>query len=111
MQIGNLIALLLHHLRRRPLHEVRVRQLRLQALQVPLLFGELLFQTLDFCSDINQAARIDIKGQPYFVKYKLDTPPRVFEIEALGLKLLQNPIVRSFIASAVEGQFKKRFSR
>ncbi len=38
--------------------------------------------------DINQAARIDIKGQPYFVKYKLDTPPRVFEIEALGLKLL-----------------------
>ena len=38
--------------------------------------------------DINQAARIEIRGQPYFVKFKLDAAPRVFEIEALGLKLL-----------------------
>jgi hypothetical protein len=33
------------------------------------------------------------------------------ELAGLGLKLLQNPIVRSYIASAVEGQLKKRFSR
>jgi len=32
------------------------------------------------------------------------------ELAGLGLKLLQNPIVRGYIASAVEGQLKKRFS-
>ena len=33
------------------------------------------------------------------------------ELAGLGLKLLQNPIVRSYIVSAIEGQLKKRFSR
>ncbi len=33
------------------------------------------------------------------------------ELAGLALRLLQNPIVRSYIASAVEGQLKKRFSR
>ncbi len=32
------------------------------------------------------------------------------ELAGLGLKLLQNPIVRSFLRSAVEGQLRKRFS-
>jgi hypothetical protein len=32
------------------------------------------------------------------------------ELAALGVKLLQNPIVRSYVRSAVEGQLKKRFS-
>ncbi len=32
------------------------------------------------------------------------------ELAGLGLKLLQNPIVRSYIVSAIEGQLKKRFS-
>jgi len=32
------------------------------------------------------------------------------ELAGLGLKLLQNPIVRSYVRSAVEGQLKKRFS-
>jgi len=32
------------------------------------------------------------------------------ELAGLGLKLLQNPIVRSYLRSAVEGQLKKRFS-
>ena len=32
------------------------------------------------------------------------------DLAGLGLKLLQNPIVRSYIRSAVEGQLKKRFS-
>lgn len=38
--------------------------------------------------DINQAARIEVGGQPYFIKYKVGAAPRFFEIEALGLKLL-----------------------
>ena len=33
------------------------------------------------------------------------------DLAALGVKLLQNPIVRSYVRSAVEGQLKKRFSR
>ncbi len=33
------------------------------------------------------------------------------ELAGLGLKLLQNPIVRGYIAAAIEGQLKKRFSR
>jgi hypothetical protein len=32
------------------------------------------------------------------------------ELAGLGLKLLQNPIVRSYLLSALEGQLKKRFS-
>ncbi len=32
------------------------------------------------------------------------------DLAALGVKLLQNPIVRSYVRSAVEGQLKKRFS-
>jgi hypothetical protein len=32
------------------------------------------------------------------------------ELAGLGLKLLQNPLVRSFLRSAVERQLKKRFS-
>jgi hypothetical protein len=31
------------------------------------------------------------------------------ELAALGLKLLQNPIVRGYVRSALEGQLKKRF--
>jgi hypothetical protein len=32
------------------------------------------------------------------------------DLAALGVKLLQNPIVRSYVRSAIEGQLKKRFS-
>jgi len=32
------------------------------------------------------------------------------DLAGLGVKLLQNPIVRGYIRSAVEGQLKKRFS-
>ncbi len=32
------------------------------------------------------------------------------DLAALGVKLLQNPIVRSYVRSAVEGQLRKRFS-
>jgi uncharacterized membrane protein YeaQ/YmgE (transglycosylase-associated protein family) len=32
------------------------------------------------------------------------------DLAGLALKLLQNPIVRGYIWSAMEGQFKKRFS-
>jgi hypothetical protein len=32
------------------------------------------------------------------------------DLAGLGVKLLQNPIVRSYVRSAVEGQLKKRFS-
>ncbi len=32
------------------------------------------------------------------------------DLAGLGMKLLQNPIVRSYVRSAVEGQLKKRFS-
>jgi hypothetical protein len=32
------------------------------------------------------------------------------ELVAIGLKLLQNPIVRGYIRSAMEGQLKKRFA-
>src|SRR3954469_15282169 len=39
--------------------------------------------------DINKAARLEIGKERYFVKYKLNAPPRFFEIEALGLRLLQ----------------------
>src|SRR5258708_24830183 len=39
--------------------------------------------------DINQAARVEVGGGWYFVKYKLDAPPRFFETEARGLDLLR----------------------
>ncbi len=32
------------------------------------------------------------------------------DLAGLGLKLLQNPIVRGYVLSAVQGQLKKRFS-
>jgi hypothetical protein len=32
------------------------------------------------------------------------------ELAAIGLKLLQNPIVRGFLRSALQGQLKRRFS-
>jgi hypothetical protein len=32
------------------------------------------------------------------------------ELAGLGIRLLQNPIVRSYLLSALEGQLKKRFS-
>jgi uncharacterized membrane protein YeaQ/YmgE (transglycosylase-associated protein family) len=32
------------------------------------------------------------------------------DLAALGLKLLQNPLVRGYVRSVVEGQLKKRFS-
>src|ERR1700730_595743 len=32
------------------------------------------------------------------------------DLAGLGLKLLQNPMVRGYIRSTMEGQFKKRFS-
>jgi hypothetical protein len=32
------------------------------------------------------------------------------ELAAIGLKLLQNPLVRGYIRSTMEGQLKKRFS-
>jgi hypothetical protein len=32
------------------------------------------------------------------------------ELAGLGLKLMQNPLVRSFLRSALESQLKKRFS-
>jgi hypothetical protein len=32
------------------------------------------------------------------------------ELAALGVKLLQNPIVRGYVRAAVQGQLKKRFS-
>ena len=32
------------------------------------------------------------------------------ELAALGLKLLQNPIVRAYVRNAIEGQLKKRFA-
>jgi len=33
------------------------------------------------------------------------------ELAGLGLRLVQNPIVRSYLISAVEGELKKRFSK
>lgn len=33
------------------------------------------------------------------------------ELAGLGLKLLQNPIVRSYLRAAMEGQLKRRFSK
>lgn len=32
------------------------------------------------------------------------------DLAGLGLKLLQNPLVRGYVMSALEGQLKKRFS-
>ena len=32
------------------------------------------------------------------------------DLAGLGVKLLQNPIVRGYVAAAVQSQFKKRFS-
>jgi hypothetical protein len=32
------------------------------------------------------------------------------DLAGLGVKLLQNPLVRGYVWAAVEGQFKKRFS-
>jgi fructosamine-3-kinase len=40
--------------------------------------------------DINQAGRIEIGSVRYFVKFKRAAPPRFFETEALGLKLLHS---------------------
>jgi hypothetical protein len=42
---------------------------------------------------------------------KARTVGEAADLVALGLKLLQNPLVRSYVRSAVEGQLKKRFSR
>ncbi len=33
------------------------------------------------------------------------------DLAGLGLKLLQNPMVRGYLASVMQGQLKKRFSR
>jgi fructosamine-3-kinase len=40
--------------------------------------------------DINRAARIDVNGARYFIKYKHNAPPRFFEAEAHGLSLLRD---------------------
>ncbi len=42
---------------------------------------------------------------------KARTVGEAADLAGLGLKLVQNPLVRSYIRSAVEGQLKKRFSR
>lgn len=39
---------------------------------------------------INQAARIDVRGETYFVKWLNDAPPGFFESEAAGLDLLRS---------------------
>lgn len=36
---------------------------------------------------INQAANIEVSGTRYFIKWKLDAPPRFFEVESRGLAL------------------------
>jgi fructosamine-3-kinase len=40
---------------------------------------------------INQAARVTVRGETYFVKWKHDAPPGFFEAEAHGLGLLREP--------------------
>ncbi len=41
--------------------------------------------------DINQAARIEAGGTPYFVKWSDGAPPAMFPAEAYGLRLLRAP--------------------
>jgi fructosamine-3-kinase len=38
---------------------------------------------------INQAARVEIGGESYFLKWKSQAPPAFFEVEARGLELLR----------------------
>lgn len=39
---------------------------------------------------INQAARVQVRGETFFVKWKYDAPPGFFEAEAHGLKVLRD---------------------
>lgn len=39
---------------------------------------------------LNQTAQVEVNGERYFVKWKVDAPPHFFEIEARGLNLLRN---------------------
>jgi hypothetical protein len=47
---------------------------------------------------------------PASVAHKARTVTEAGDLAALAIRLLQNPIVRSYLRSAVEGQLKKRFS-
>jgi hypothetical protein len=47
---------------------------------------------------------------PARVAHKARTVTEAGDLAALAIRLLQNPIVRSYLRSAVEGQLKKRFS-
>ena len=47
---------------------------------------------------------------PAGVVKKARTVTEAGDLAALMIRLLQNPIVRSYVRSAVEGQLKKRFS-
>jgi fructosamine-3-kinase len=42
----------------------------------------------EYGGDINQAARLEVKGTPYFVKWHASAPPQMFSAEAHGLRLL-----------------------
>lgn len=42
----------------------------------------------EYGGDINQAARIEAGGTPYFVKWHQNAPPQMFSAEAHGLRLL-----------------------
>ncbi|GIV81345.1 MAG: hypothetical protein KatS3mg051_0699 [Anaerolineae bacterium] len=42
----------------------------------------------EYGGDINQAARLEVKGTPYFVKWHHSAPPQMFSAEAHGLRLL-----------------------
>jgi len=42
----------------------------------------------EYGGDINQAARLEVKGTPYFVKWHGSAPSQMFSAEAYGLRLL-----------------------
>src|SRR5205085_978881 len=57
LQVRGQVALLLHHIGRRPVTEAWVRQLRPYPIQVLALLLQLLSQALDLRGDIDQAAQ------------------------------------------------------
>jgi hypothetical protein len=50
------------------------------------------------------------QSPPERVVHKAKGLTEVADLAGLALKLLQNPLVRGYIRSAIEGQLKKRFS-
>jgi protein-ribulosamine 3-kinase len=50
--------------------------------------GEIRSVTAVGGGDINEAARVETEGSRYFVKWNYQPKPRMFEVEAHGLKLL-----------------------